>query len=172
MSYYTKIVTIEGIKYKDCRKCGKVQLISEFHRRNLIPAGVRSICKTCRKQEKRHPENKESKAKYFQKNYLHIKGVHKNYWKKLKVAIYDKLGDHCVKCGFSDKRALQVDHINGNGNKTRREMTNYKFLKSLLEVSDEELFSNHQILCANCNQIKKIENNELKKQKERSHAEQ
>ena len=62
-------------------------------------------------------------------------------------------GIKCVKCGFSDWRALQVDHINGGGSKNR--------LDSLkLKVDIKKSPQKYQILCANCNWIKRYENKE------------
>ena len=41
----------------------------------------------------------------------------------------------CLKCGFSDRRALQIDHINGGGIKERRigntRQFHHKVLKSI-----------------------------------------
>jgi hypothetical protein len=60
-----------------------------------------------------------------------------------------------VKCGFSDKRALQVDHIDGGGAQHRR-------VTSLQQQFHDILTHPHlfQILCANCNCIKRVENSE------------
>lgn len=68
----------------------------------------------------------------------------------------DALGSSCVRCGFDDRRALQVDHIHGGGNEERRQhgfsTTYYRQMLSHLH--------DYQILCANCNWIKKHENRE------------
>ena len=75
----------------------------------------------------------------------------------------------CKKCGFSDSRALQIDHIKGDGarecGQNRRKGVNglgyqEKFWKHILFLSKEEARERYQILCANCNQIKRIENGE------------
>lgn len=64
----------------------------------------------------------------------------------------------CVKCGFGDIRALHIDHKNGGGNKNRdKNRSQNGRLKEVM--ADPSLF---QILCANCNYIKRIENNEIK----------
>ncbi len=65
-------------------------------------------------------------------------------------------GEQCIKCGFNDYRALQFDHIEGGGTKQRREMVNvWPILKHI-----ENNLSEYQVLCANCNWIKRLENNE------------
>ena len=64
-------------------------------------------------------------------------------------------GQFCKKCGFKDYRALQIDHIYGGGRKELRLYSHTKFLGKVLEKPHL-----YQILCANCNWIKKSENNE------------
>lgn len=72
-------------------------------------------------------------------------------------AILDLLGRHCVRCGFDDPRALCVDHINGGGHKERKSSSSVDaYYKRILEVGKAE----YQILCANCNAIKRIEQGE------------
>ena len=67
--------------------------------------------------------------------------------------MFDKLGHECCACGYSNKRALQLDHINDNGAEERRTMSMINIYKRATgEHSDE-----YQILCANCNQLKKWE---------------
>ena len=71
------------------------------------------------------------------------------------------LGGKCVRCGFSDWRALCFDHINGDGNKERTFKSSHTTLRRVLKGRIEGI----QLLCYNCNQIKKIENNECAKSK-------
>ncbi len=57
-------------------------------------------------------------------------------------------------------RALQFDHINGGGHRERKNLT-----KQVSKVVMESFLKNenkYQLLCANCNWIKKSENNETK----------
>lgn len=69
----------------------------------------------------------------------------------------------CNRCDFSDWRALQIDHINGSGNKERKNQSNSQknLLIDILKYPDK-----YQLLCANCNWIKRYENNELKRKVE------
>ncbi len=66
----------------------------------------------------------------------------------------------CQKCGFSDRRALSIDHISGGGNKHRKELKHrsgsgfYRWLKS------KGYPIGYQVLCMNCQFIKRHENNE------------
>ena len=71
-------------------------------------------------------------------------------------------GASCTRCGFSDKRALQIDHVNGNGMQDRKSGY-YKFYQDVI-ASLERGEKKYQILCANCNWIKR---RELKEEKGR-----
>jgi len=82
----------------------------------------------------------------------------RNYYQRKRKEILDFLGGKCVKCGFSDYRALQIDHIWGGGTKERKEVKNNNKIIYFKKVIENK--SKYQLLCANCNCIKRIENNE------------
>jgi hypothetical protein len=75
---------------------------------------------------------------------------------KQRQDIFDALGGaKCARCGFDDIRALQIDHVLGNGYEERKlypTTTQYykKILAAIVEGSED-----YQVLCANCNQIKR-----------------
>lgn len=80
--------------------------------------------------------------------------------------VLEALGNQCKKCGFADKRALQIDHVYGGGQEDRRRRGfnngySYRFLEQIL--SEPDFLANYQLLCANCNWIKKYENRESNK---------
>ena len=79
-----------------------------------------------KKYEKDKLENPERLARKKEKGkewFLKNKDKHRNYqreWSKdklgaIKEEIFDKLGHSCSRCGFEDKRALCIDHVNGGG---------------------------------------------------------
>jgi hypothetical protein len=78
-----------------------------------------------------------------------------------RAEILSKLGSVCQKCGFNDPRALQIDHVNGGGQEHRDRVGrgNRNYYRSILR--DPELDTKFQILCANCNWIKRYENQEV-----------
>lgn len=84
--------------------------------------------------------------------------------KAVREKIFSILGHVCVRCGYTDKRALQVDHIHGGGNAENRKMTRDQFYRRVIEVGKAE----YQILCANCNVIKNIENQEHRRRYDNS----
>src|SRR3990167_3403887 len=86
------------------------------------------------------------------KKHWHWKGgkeYQKEYLQNVRKSVLEALGGVCVRCGFEDKRALQIDHINGGGSKERKEKR-YKgsfhsnVLKSFLNKENK-----YQLLCAN-----------------------
>ena len=70
---------------------------------------------------------------------------------------FDILGSECKTCGFKDKRALQIDHLHNDGAVQRK-----KYGGSLNEYRhylkhQDEIPIQFQILCANCNWIKRAD---------------
>lgn len=74
----------------------------------------------------------------------------------LRRAIFTKHGNKCKSCGFDNPKALQIDHVNGGGHKERITVGRYAILKKALE----DTTGTYQLLCANCNWIKRIDNKE------------
>lgn len=78
--------------------------------------------------------------------------------RKVKEDVMNKYGGACSWCGFTDVRALCIDHVERGGEDERRKLTGDKLYRRLLK---EPVNSSYQVLCANCNLIKAIDNNEL-----------
>ncbi len=114
---------------KTCTKCGATKAIDQFVRWNRSPDGRHHWCKPC---------------KYGQTNELNASN---------REALLDLYGRQCRRCGFDDERALQVDHVNGGGTQHwgRINHNRTRFTKDVL--AHPERF---QLLCANCNAIKKF----------------
>ena len=69
-------------------------------------------------------------------------------------AIVEKFGGKCVGCGFTDWRALQIDHLKGNGAEERRLHGPHYAQRRILNLPIKEIEDEYQLLCANCNRIK------------------
>lgn len=97
-----------------------------------------------------------------QRAYRAVNPNYASYWyertRTLRAQGIEKLGGKCIKCGFSDVRALQFDHINGGG---KKEMKKKNAMARYLEVVNDN-GTKYQLLCANCNWIKRVENGENK----------
>lgn len=79
---------------------------------------------------------------------------------KLRLQVTQHLGGCCVQCGYDvPGPALQIDHINGDGAAERRKKP---AARQVLRDALNDTAGRYQLLCANCNQIKRIENSEHK----------
>jgi len=86
----------------------------------------------------------------------------REYARNIRKAVLDILGGKCNRCGFDDYRALQIDHINGDGYIERTKGKGFgsdyskRVMQSFLNGENK-----YQLLCANCNWIKRVENKEM-----------
>lgn len=143
---------------------GKNSYSREYHRNYMRVWSLKNKEKLTLYKRNIYLSKKESIARKFKENYKSYEFRQKKlnerllYMYKWKSKAFELLGHICSKCGFSDKRALQFDHINGDGYKDnkKRNVTHYK--KIVISVQSGE--KRYQILCCNCNWIKRIENKE------------
>lgn len=75
-----------------------------------------------------------------------------------KARVFHLLGSKCAHCGIADWRVLQIDHIAGGGTKDRTIRAHKRYSHVLESLAAGEV--KHQLLCANCNWIKRYERNE------------
>ena len=144
----------EGLK--TCRGCGKLLPLNNFLDEPDGLGGKGTICKICRVEvskkwrlenlDKARKSRRKSKKKY---------GV----IERQKALVYLS-GDppECGRCGFSDIRTLQIDHINNDAFQERKKYkSRIRNSTHVLRLPREEALINYQVLCANCNRIKYIE---------------
>ena len=138
-----------------CGNCG-VLLTSE----NWLSACQREgrrVCKKC---------HYEKVKKWTKNNRVSINERHRQYTKHEREKLICLLGGKCVnhmknygvKC--TDMRVLQIDHINGGGCKERLKCHS-EIYRLINKLPTEEIKKRYQILCANCNWIKKVEKHEV-----------
>jgi len=92
-------------------------------------------------------------------------GRHHEHYHRYKALVFERLGNRCAICSWTDERALQIDHIYGR-NDSRYDFLpksqggyGYGYLRKIAELENlTELF---QLLCANHNWIKKHEMKEF-----------
>lgn len=123
-----------------------------------------------RKYNKKYSERiAVQKKKYRQEHREEEKTQAKTRLRRIKIEAFSKITNGKIKCqspkclvpgGCTDIRALQIDHINGGGLKdVRGQKVYYKILKMAKEDAQKE----YQLLCANCNWIKRFNRNEVRK---------
>lgn len=113
-------------------------------------------------REQRNKINRDYRKKHPEK----VKEWRQKYWKNLRNSALNCVGNGailCSHCGFSNIKAIQIDHINGEGLSSKKGLTTGGFYRRILKMSIEEVKEKYQLLCANCNWIKRVENNEVKK---------
>lgn len=139
--------------YSQCIKCNKTDKPHKGHGR----------CKSCyeQKRDRTTESSRKSQKKYRSNNKDKIAESQRRSLVKTKISVLTLLGNKCIECGFSDVRALQIDHVNGGGTKEMKDFKgNYnRYYKNvILSVNNNE--NKYQLLCANCNWIKRHLNNE------------
>lgn len=127
--------------------------------------GVTGVFICSEKTKEKHRKNMQERNQFGDRNPIWKNGItsDKEYWREYahkwrfnkRIKMLDFLGGKCVKCGFGDYRALQIDHINGGGYTELKSMGNHGVYKNVY-IHPE----NYQLLCANCNWIKRFVNNE------------
>ena len=81
----------------------------------------------------------------------------------LRHAIILALGGRCKLCKNDDLRVLNIDHVRNDGNAHRRSLgsgSGPQYSRDILRTIRSKRF---QILCANCNQIKRKEHVRLQR---------
>lgn len=121
---------------KKCPKCNKNKELSEFSTRTQ--AGRPYLMSECRK----------CSAARVRARYRMILSS-----ERLRERVLEVLGKKCGACGYSDIRALHVDHVNNNGYKERKKYGGQNMYRRILKLGGR----GYQTLCANCNWLKRYE---------------
>ena len=132
-----------------------------------------NLCKSCytkadyRANRDGRSEDKRAKQREYYRNNPEVRArtrarsieTNRESYQKYREAIFDLKGRKCVRCGYdANERALQFDHINGGGAKQQREMRGWRKRFEWMLKNPNEI----QILCSNCNQIKRSESSNEK----------
>jgi uncharacterized C2H2 Zn-finger protein len=75
-----------------------------------------------------------------------VKRVKKDYYRKIRNAIFAYLGGKCVNCGITDSRLLCINHLKGGGTKEYKQ--GCKVYWEILAGKREGEFD---LRCHNCN---------------------
>jgi len=106
-------------------------------------------------------DRKSANARYRAKYPEKTRSYSRERRRRVKMIVLDRYGNVCCRCGFSDIRALQIDHIHNNGSSERRanggkHFAGWNFYEYLIKSGLPE---GYQTLCANCNMIKQMGEN-------------
>jgi hypothetical protein len=109
---------------------------------------------------------KEARKRYYRNDpiaQMQRTILNRHMWRN---RLIDALGGCCEKCGFQDRRALEIDHKDGSGKherKTSSSCSNTGFFKN--NALDPTVRERLSCLCANCHRIKTYENDDLSPQR-------
>lgn len=147
-------------KVKFCKKCGRLKSFVSFYKSKLTSDGYESRCKECRKlkmrnqykQDEVHKRKSEYQKKWVEKNRgkaneMAAKTRAKARWDCM--VAYGGNPPKCSCCGEKEYRFLQLDHINGGGNKDR-----IKYGAGIglyCSLRKRKYPKGFRIFCANCN---------------------
>ena len=159
------------MKTKTCSRCRQDKDVDLFFRRAERGdglAGYSGRCKECEYEVRRARYEDDptvvlrARKNYFQKNRDAVYKRNHAWRTRKRRELIDLLGGKCERCGFDDIRALQVDHVNGGGASHRRDDPTVVSVGGLYKavVDNPDDFA---VLCANCNWIKRAENEEYAK---------
>lgn len=152
-----------NLTVKKCIGCKANLSINDYCIDRQTKSGLHPYCRLCRKirraeQYKKHRDRElRTSSAWAKKRKIYMKNHNATKTKEFLTRIYTKLGSKCSSCYFSDKRALQIDHVNGGGNIERRFLGNSTQYYLHVIKSIENGSKNYQILCANCNIIQACE---------------
>lgn len=158
-------------KDKKCPKCEQTLSADYFYQQKN---GLSAYCKNCRREYKKEQranktgyyatelqKNKESRVVRRKENPEKYRELDKNVRNKLRLKVlteYCEGTPSCTKCGFTDIRALSLDHINGDGAEHRRSgIFGHKLYNWAVRNNYPDKL---QVLCMNCQFIKRDEENE------------
>ena len=139
---------------RKCSKCGRVKLLSEFHKNRALKAGIFSWCKSCGnrlvrgRRKKRLKHYREMEAKKRERNRVSLRLWHRNRRIEMKRKIIKHYGGRCKCCGEDRIEFLAIDHIGGGGKKHRKEVGSGNMLYWIIKNNYPKGF---RILCHNCN---------------------
>lgn len=158
-NYYTlhkDAIKTKSTNYYVVNKASILEKRMAYRKNNLV---------IIKQRQKTYRENNKNLIKMSKRKEYEIQG-----WKrmvsaeqKLKIQAYAILGNKCARCGFDDPRALQIDHINGGGAMESKEIGLRRIRKKIVNGNTKD----YQLLCANCNWIKRSEKGETGNRKGR-----
>ncbi len=137
---------------KTCGSCNKIKSITEFYKRSDYD-GYASNCKECRKEKSTiwkmlNPLKNLEYVRKYNKTHPEVKSKQKDKRRSDRLIVLEHYGGCCACCGESRFEFLAIDHIEGNGNKHRKETTSHM----ARWIVKNNFPNGFRILCHNCNQ--------------------
>lgn len=142
---------------KDSRK--------EYYQKNKEEIRRRSREYYWKNKEEIYKRRRSYYLKRYENDKDRILGLMGELYEKRRTEVIKFFGGKCVACGNNDIRVLQIDHINGGGVKERKEQTKLGYSYKKRFDLNKENKDQYQLLCANCNWIKRYEQKEYRQRR-------
>jgi hypothetical protein len=117
-----------------------------------------------KKEHRQLPEIKkreiECSKNWAKKNREKSRDINRRYIHRLHDKVIDLLGGKCIRCGITDKRVLQVNHMNGGGCQEFKKLGAAVFYNQILQGKRKT--DDLEARCSNCNIIYRWEDSERK----------
>ena len=130
--------------------------------------GLRNKREYQKKYYQLHQDIIRAKSKEYYQSHREACKKYKNeynreYFPRIKQLVLTHYGNGkliCVRCGFDNIKALSIDHINGGGNKHRKQINRTSSHKFYCWLKKQNFPEGYQTLCMNCQLIKKVDEGE------------
>ncbi len=136
---------INGEGNKHVKKLGGMYMFYLWLIKNNFPEGFQVLCYNCNlsKRTHKHCVHKEN----HENNSVHFSTAYRRKYKYKAIFYYSGGEMKCICCGETIYEFLSIDHINGGGNKHRKEIR-----KNIGEWLIKNNYpSGYRVLCHNCN---------------------
>ena len=134
--------------------------MAEYYQKNKERIKLRTKSYQSRNKE-RH--NRSSNEFYYRNKTYYFDKSHNIYTRNKEKLFIILGGKKCVQCGYDNPLGLQIDHIFSDGAHDRRTIGTSRELIIYYVKHPELAINKLQILCANCNQIKRHTHDEFRK---------
>lgn len=148
---------------KWCSTCKQFKSLEAFNKNRSEPDGYSHQCRSCKREYYLNNKDKtrESNKRWVINNPDKVRLIKRKDREKRRRDVLEYYSGGalvCLRCGYSDYRALSIDHINGGKNKFPPFAGNslYVWLKR------NSYPEGYQVLCMNCQFIKKLEEGETR----------
>ena len=149
--------TIENGKLHRTKYKNEIHLCNQTYRAKN-PEKIRQMARA--RYAKNKEEMHEWNRNYRKQHPLTVAKIKYRYYDKRKMQCFQHYSPElkCQKCGFDDIRALSIDHIDGNGRAHRKQIGGVSINIWLVTHGYPP---GYQVLCMNCQFIKKHERQEM-----------
>ena len=159
---------------KKCCKCGesKSATVKNFHRHGKMPDGLQKRCILCAlawsrdyynnyptppsrtaenltkvsRDRRANPELKASDSARTKERYVELRSRVLAHYSEGKMC--------CACCGISTYKFLSLDHVDGGGNRHRKNVAKHSGFEYLYWFVNNGFPTGFQVLCHNCNSAK------------------